>query len=321
MMLGLTLMTGRPSYPWWPDGAVYAADFVNDRYTRSGVPVSRATALSFTRSTPKLAQDASDAWHSFGVDAPAITDRGLLLEPAATNTVPNAAMAGAVVGTLGAGGALPTGWTIADFALVDVTATGTEGSLPFFELRLRHDNSGGGNLFPRLVCAAAISASIGQKWTASCFYRKIAGAWPANTGAFLNVEEVGSSTAYATVDRLVDLQARTRLATTWTTSSPGTIHLEMRALMFNLSPDEQLDVTLRFYAPQLAMEDGASSPILTTGTAATRAADAAVLQLPAGSHDLTTLLDDASTQIVVGRTGPYPLVKAGPPALREVIAT
>ena len=27
------------------------------------------------------------------------------------------------------------------------------------------------------LAAAAISASIGQKWTASCFYRKIAGAW------------------------------------------------------------------------------------------------------------------------------------------------
>ena len=321
MMLGLTLMTGRPSYPWWPAGAACAADFVNNRYMRDGVAVDCATALAFTRSTAKLAQDSSGAWHSFDVDVPALTDRGLLLEPAATNHVPNAAMAGAALGVIGAGGSLPTGWTVADFASVEITATGTETGLPFIELRLRHENSTGGNQYPRLVCAVAIAAGIGEQWTASCFYKKIAGAWPAITGAFLNVEEVGTTIAYATADRPDHLETRTRVAATWWTSSPGTIGLDMRALMFNLSPGELLDVTLRIYAPQLAKEAVASSPIITSGSAATRAADAASLSLPGGTYSVALAFDDGSTQSVGGQSGSYNLENSSASAIRQVIAS
>ncbi|WP_299746038.1 hypothetical protein [Devosia sp.] len=314
-------MTGRPSYPWWPADAGYVADFVNDRYMRGGVAVDRATALAFTRSTPKLAQDSSGAWHSFAIDVPALTDHGLLLEPAGTNRVPNAAMAGAAVGVIGAGGTLPTGWTIADFATAEITATGTEAGLPFIELRLQHENSTGGNQYPRLVCAAAIAAGIGEQWTASCFYKKIAGTWPAITGAFLNVEEIGTTIAYATADRPEHLEARARVAATWWTSSPGTIGLDMRALMFNLSPGELLDVTLRIYAPQLAKEAVASSPIITSGAAATRAADAASLSLPGGTYSLALAFDDASTQNVEGQSGSYDLEDSSASGMRLVIAS
>ncbi|MET3897478.1 hypothetical protein ABIB57_001415 [Devosia sp. UYZn731] len=321
MMLGLTLMTGRPSYPWWAVDAAYAADFVDNRYMRGGVAVDRATALIFTRSTPKLAQDSSGVWHSFNIDAPALTDRGLSLEPAATNRVPNAAMAGAVLGVVGGGGTLPTGWTAADFAIVEITATGSEAGLPFVELRLQHENSTGGSQFPRLGCAQAVAAGIGEHWTASCFYKKVAGAWPAITGAFLNVEEVGTTTAYATADRPDHLETRTRLAATWITSSPGTIGLDMRALMLNLSPGELLDVTLRIYAPQLAKEVAASSPIITSGTAATRAADAASLSLSGGTYSLALTFDDASTHSVEGQSGSYGLENSSANAIRQVIAS
>lgn len=87
-MLGLGLKA-RPTTRWWPDGALYAADFTLDRYMIGGVPVSRSTAFTFTRNSPKLAQDSQGNWQSFGVNVPAITDRGLLLEPERQNTVIN----------------------------------------------------------------------------------------------------------------------------------------------------------------------------------------------------------------------------------------
>jgi hypothetical protein len=320
MMLGLSLMAGRSGNRWWQQGAALAADFVNDRYMREGLVVDRTTALTFARSTSKLAPDSLGSWHSFVAGAPAITDRGLSLEPAATNYVPNGAMAGASVGVLGAGGALPTGWSIADFAAAEITETGTEAGLPFFELHLQHANSTSDSQFPRLVCATSIAAEIGEQWTASCFYKKVAGAWPAITGAFLNVQELGSTITYATANRANDMETRTRLSTTWTTSSPGTISLDMRALMFNLSPGELLDVTLRIYAPQLAKEAAASSPIVTSGSAVTRAADVASLSLPSGTYTLALTLDDASTQTVAGQSGSFDLGASSPTILRRVSA-
>lgn len=87
-MIGLGLRA-QPSAQWWPDGAVYAADFTMDRYMIDGVAVPRSAAFTFTRNSTKLAQDSQGNWHQFGTDMPAITDRGLLLEPERHNSVIN----------------------------------------------------------------------------------------------------------------------------------------------------------------------------------------------------------------------------------------
>src|SRR5690606_23621572 len=111
VMLGIGLSPLR-THPgrWWPEGAVYAADFVSNRYMRNGVEIPAAAAFSFSRASGKVAPDRAGAWHSFPPDVPARTNRGLLLEGAETYYPTNAAFAGLVPGTIGAGGALATGW-------------------------------------------------------------------------------------------------------------------------------------------------------------------------------------------------------------------
>ena len=70
--LGLSLTTGRP-VAWWMPGAVYAADFVNDRYMRDGAVIAPALAYSVSRNAPKFVADTQGRWHRFAADTPART--------------------------------------------------------------------------------------------------------------------------------------------------------------------------------------------------------------------------------------------------------
>ena len=95
-MLALNLSASvRPTSAWWTPGAVFAADFVNDRYMRDGVNITRDEALSVTRASSKLARTVAGQWLTFPADTLARTDRGASIEPASTNYVQNSTMAGA----------------------------------------------------------------------------------------------------------------------------------------------------------------------------------------------------------------------------------
>lgn len=62
LMLGLTLVAGQGGGGrWWPDGALFAADFARNRYSVDDGPISRATleASSFARTTSGFAVGGS----------------------------------------------------------------------------------------------------------------------------------------------------------------------------------------------------------------------------------------------------------------------
>jgi hypothetical protein len=86
MAIGLAL-GGSAQTParWWPDGAVFAADFLARRYMRDGVEIPADQAFSFTRASPRLAEDAQGNYVEFGIDQPALTSAGLSLEPQRVN--------------------------------------------------------------------------------------------------------------------------------------------------------------------------------------------------------------------------------------------
>ena len=292
--LGLPLSHAR-SGRWWPENAVYAADFINNRYMRNGAEIDRASAFSFSRSTPKLAEDSKGVWHHFGVDEPAITDRGLLLEPAATNMVPNPTMAGAVRGVVGAGGALPTGWTTTNFSPVEVLDTGWEDGLPYITLRLRYTNSTGAVQYPCLIPAMGVPANLGEQWTASAFYKLLAGTWHPNPAAFLNVREAGTTQTYPSLSRPDDMTTRTRLALTWSISRAGTVTMEKRSIMFNAGAGDAGDLTVQICAPMLCKEPTASSVTLS----AARAADLVSVDLPNSASQLSVISTTGTTTISV----------------------
>lgn len=87
--LGLGLAARAPQGRWWPEGALYAADFTRGLYMRNGLAISAAEAFTFTRASTKIALGRGGVWTSFAPHVPCITERGLLLEPERTNTALN----------------------------------------------------------------------------------------------------------------------------------------------------------------------------------------------------------------------------------------
>lgn len=86
MMLGLTLSpaAARPAGRWWPDGAVFAADFINRRYMRHGAEVSEGEAFTFNRASPAWSTATDGSLVAHGINEPRFGPGGLLLEAART---------------------------------------------------------------------------------------------------------------------------------------------------------------------------------------------------------------------------------------------
>ena len=94
---------------WAFPGAYSDMDFANGRYYR---PVQFTTTRSQTNSAPSTAQDQFGNWLSFAANTLRQTSRGVLIEEGRTNALRNAIGTGSTPGVLGAGGALPTNWSI-----------------------------------------------------------------------------------------------------------------------------------------------------------------------------------------------------------------
>lgn len=87
-MLGMALSASSAAPPVvWPASASLGIDFLTGRAMRLGRYVPMGEAMTFTRASTKLAQTRSGRWRAFASGEPAITDLGLSLEPESTNLV------------------------------------------------------------------------------------------------------------------------------------------------------------------------------------------------------------------------------------------
>jgi len=68
------------------------------------------------------------------------------------------------------------------------------------------------------------------------------------------------------------------------------------SIRFSTTLGAAIDVTLDIGLPQVEKSDVVTSPVRTTGTAATRAMDAVMVALPNGTYNITQSLDDGSIQ-------------------------
>jgi hypothetical protein len=149
-MLGIAMSQGQAPQRWWPDNARYAVDFITRSGMRDGVHCPLPELISLSRPSPKLAMDRTGRWHSFAPDMPALTDRGLSLEPAATNLVVD--NTGETAATLT--GVVASAWTLGDCPLEGGSA------------RRLTQGSGASDGFSRRV-----SLTGGAVYTASRFYK------------------------------------------------------------------------------------------------------------------------------------------------------
>jgi hypothetical protein len=191
---------------------------------------------------------------------PRITNRGILVEEARTNSVTNSSMIGAVVGSPGT---FPTTWTGANWT---VAGTGTENGLPYIDAR--YVGTPSGTQF--LNFGANPAASAGQAWTTSVYTRLVAGSLTNVTALQLTAASTGGTPASAnqTVSTAtLEPAVRSTVTVTAGTGATGaTSYIRMTG-------SGAVDFTIRLYAPKLELGAFATSPIITTGAAGTRGAD------------------------------------------------
>lgn len=273
-----------------PDvAAAVDLDFIASSY-RHGLARTTAltdlTSATFTRASAGMAQNAAGTWLNFASGVPRITDQGLLVEEPRTNGIRNSALAGAVVGDPGT---LPTNVTA--FAPTGVTtevvATGTALGLAYVDVRFKGTAGASGFIQLYADSATAIVAAPGQTWSASVFAALVAGALPSGVGSLgVQISEHTAAGAFVTAGPVTGSVSGdlARLSATRTLGGGTTARVRMNvSSAAQVTNGASVDVTIRIAAPQLEQGAFATSPIITTGAAATRAGDRLTIAGPFGA--------------------------------------
>ncbi len=255
---------------------------------------------AFARASSGFAMNDAGLWIDFAPGALRRTDRGALIEPAATNRClyANDLTNAAYVLTAGA---VKTANTI---AAPDGSMTGDMLTYPDKTVAYQLYQ-----LFPvaeNTQYTFSYWAQLGSKLTNRyAIYNNTAGAW------------IIAETAAAGVVA----GAWHRVSATFVTPA-GCTAIRGYADRHAANLDGPDGNTIYIWGQQLELGAVASSPIPTAGLAVTRAADALTLNLPAGPHDLTFVFDNESEQIIAGASGEYPIDPSAlnRPVVKSIIA-
>jgi hypothetical protein len=257
--------------PAQASGAVLDVDFT------SGV----VPALTTIRASVGYAEDRGGTWSSFASNVPRITDKGLLVEEARTNSLRNSSNTGAIVGSPGTG---PTLWVLGNSASVtiSVVGTGVENGVEYTDFRFSGTSPGVETpaiYFDNSVTTIATVA--GEIWNRSAFLAIVGGS-PANIVNFVlftheydAVPAILRTSTFAVVGLTSTL---TRRDQTYTVGASGAYS----RMGFYIGANGAVDVTIRLGWPQLELGGFATSPIRTTSAAVTRAGDRVLLTGIAG---------------------------------------
>jgi hypothetical protein len=202
-------------------------------------------------------------------------------EPAGVNGIRNNTMQGAVVGTIGSGGAFPTSWGVSVLNFpgtsTSVVGLGTENGMPYIDIRLNGTPTG--NPTFRFEQTATIAAADGETWARS-LYAKIA------SGSLTNINVVAlqqrtftSAPAYhalkqETVVLSSTLQRFSAVSTL--ADADGTGAIASTLLDFGMDwTSGAINLTVRLALPQMEEYHVATSVIPTYGASEARAKDEA----------------------------------------------
>lgn len=256
--------------------------------TRSGTATRinvAGTLVDMAADTPRFAYDL--ATHAL---------LGLRVEPSSANAIPNNGTAGAALGVIGSGGALPTGWTppVANGLTREVVAFGQVAGFDYVDLRCHGTASGTGAV--AMIAEPTVTGSIGATWTQSAYIALIAGSLTNVSGFVLRTGSEAGNTGLSGLTSVLTRYTNTR---TMTATNP-TLQLRWDYASIGAA----VDFTLRISLPQRESGNKATSIIRTAGSAVTRAADALSLDwftdrhVPDGPITVRYTFDDGSTQDV-----------------------
>jgi len=273
----VTLRVGPPQF----EKATYPSSYILTSGSATSVTTYTSTNpadvgnMTFTRASTGYAEDASGNLVLFGSGVPRITNKGVLIEPAATNSIRNSTPGnGAIVGVIGSGGAAGTNWGVsAAGPTVTIVGTGTEGGLPYLDVRVAGTSSVAEIAF-LFEGSSAVAAASGQTWTYSQYIRLAGGDLTNITATQLVLYErnnVGSALGNTTVAATLT-ETRSRPYVTRTLNQATTAFVSQKLILVPVI-GQPVDFTLRIFPPQMEQGSVPSSYIPTTSVAVTRPAD------------------------------------------------
>jgi hypothetical protein len=240
--------------------------------------------VTFTRASTAWAYDGTGTLTSYATNTPrfdydpvTLAAKGLLIEEARTNSLTNNSMTGAAAGTPGT---LPTSWA-APATAAGITRTivgaGTVNGLPYVDVRYAGTAVAGDTvLFLNATTGAAtVNATT---WTATAFLALVGGSLTNVTvkqGLRYRAAAGASILSQIYETAVVPTSTLTRYERA-ATGSDATIAFVLASLNLTMASGA-VDVTIRIAAPQLELGSFATSPILTTTVAVTRAQDVPLL--------------------------------------------
>lgn len=259
-------------------------DFANSGRVDPRIECTRASSATCWGPDGKLRTVAANVPR---IDYDPVTGKclGLLVEGPCSNMVINNDTSGAVVGVLGSGGALPTGWSAptSNGLTAEVLSVGVEDGIPYVDVRFSGTAT---TNFQGLVFGNVSGYVPSTTYTGSVYTKLLSGAIPASVSVQFKIRynhSAGSTDingAFSNGSFVADKLRANRLLTTGATSSTSTGAGQL-LMLISYSAGTVIDFSLRLGLPQLEAGGGATSPILTSGAAATRAGDAISMEMPA----------------------------------------
>lgn len=260
-------------------------------------------AYGFARSTVALYQDADDDWISAAIDELRFdADGNTILEEASTNYIRDSAWSGAIAGTTTFGATWST--TPSSMTRLIVTESVVNG-LNCIDVRFTSAGAGNHNLRDSL--ASIVTVAQGDIMTGTVFAAIVGGSTTNVSQVTVRIagrnasdaETEGAATNFVG-SLTADLQRFTKTHT-FAVATTAKSRMEMAVVATGAC-----DITIRYAAPQAELRATATTPIVTTGAAGTRADDLLTPTLPVGpTNDMIVTHDDLSETVLPDVTSPY----------------
>lgn len=282
---GVRLWEGQLRRPAVFPGATLDMNFAAQNYLGA-----KPSDLTVARASSGWLVDSAGGLNSFGNNVPRILPGlGLCIEFSRTNSIRNSTAVGAVVGTVGSGGALPTNWvasTNGSGLSYAIQGTGTESGMSYVDIRLFGTAGSVTEFFFAPEPTSGMAATNGQTWAYSTYTRVVAGSLSNITAIQQNLSDRQAAGAVGTWanTRTADFKAAALAATAVGQNKQNNIGTISDASAAFIWPTFYIahgtgavDITLRVGMQQCELGANVTSPIPTSTVAVTRATDNVML--------------------------------------------